>query len=147
MRATATAGEMLQAAADVQLETFHLADMPHGPGTLHLDVRQLRLNALARLLQEVGAQWQDAPNATTLWRHLRLSGDLARLLSGIARTSPEIALTQMHLHTPDGEVRASVQVRLDGSRLLAPGDLPQRGAFSEPTLIARRIPGARTNAR
>ncbi len=125
VRATATAGEMLQAAADVQLETFHLADMPHGPGTLHLDVRQLRLNALARLLQEVGAQWQDAPNATTLWRHLRLSGDLARLLSGIARTSPEIALTQMHLHTPDGEVRASVQVRLDGSRLLAPGDLPQ----------------------
>jgi uncharacterized protein YdgA (DUF945 family) len=116
---------MLQAAADVQLDTFHLADMPHGPGTLHLDVRQLRLAALARLLQEVIAQWQEAQNAATLWKHLRLSGDLARLLSGVARTSPEIALTQMHLYTPDGEVHANVQVRLDGSRLRAPGYLPQ----------------------
>jgi len=127
VRATTTtaAGETLQAVADVQLDTFHLADMPHGPGTLHLDIRRLPSAALAGLLQEAVQQWQDAPDFATLWMHLRLSGDLARLLSGVARTSPEIALTQMHLHTTDGEVRASVQVHLDGNRLRAPGSLPQ----------------------
>lgn len=126
VRATTTAaGETLQAVADVQLDTFHLADMSQGPGTLHLDIRRLHTAALARLLQEVVAQWQDAPEVATLWMHLWSSADLARQLSGIARTSPEIAFTQMHLHTPDGEVRASVQVRLEGSRLLAPGYLPQ----------------------
>jgi len=126
VRATASAaGETLQAVADVQLDTFHLADMPHGPGTLHLDMRRLPTAALARLLQEVAEQWQDAPDVSRLWMHLQSSGDLARRLSGIVRTSPEIALTQMHLHTPDGEVHARLQVRLDGSRLRAPGDLPQ----------------------
>src|SRR5262249_2995061 len=60
MRATATvAGEILQAVADVQLDTLHLADMSHGPGTVHLDIRRLPIVALARLLQEVVAQWQD----------------------------------------------------------------------------------------
>jgi uncharacterized protein YdgA (DUF945 family) len=122
---TTTTGETLQAVADVQLDTFHLADMPHGPGTLHIDISRLHTGALARLLQGVVDQRQDAPDVVTLWRHVRLPGALARRLAGIARTSPEIALTQMHLHTPAGEVRASVQVRLDGGRLRAPGDLPQ----------------------
>jgi uncharacterized protein YdgA (DUF945 family) len=109
----------------VQFDTFHLADMAHGPGTLHLDISRLPIVALARLLQEVAAQWHDTQDVTTLWKHLQVSGDLARLLSGIARTSPEMALTQIHLRTADGEVRASVYVRLDGRRLRAPGSLPQ----------------------
>jgi uncharacterized protein YdgA (DUF945 family) len=126
VRATTTAtGETLQAVADVQLDTFQLADMPHGPGTLHLDIRRLPIAALARLLPDVVAQWQDTQDIVTLWRQLQVSGDLARLLSGIARMSPEMALTQIHLHTTDGEVRASVYMRLDGSRLRAPGSLPQ----------------------
>src|SRR5262249_31609470 len=126
MRTTATAvGETLQAVADVQLDTVHLADMPHGPGTLHLDIRRLHAAALARLLQDVVEQWQDAPDVATLWMHLQWSGDLMRQLSEIVRTSPEIALTRMHLHTSNGEVRASVQMRLDGRRLGPPGDLPQ----------------------
>lgn len=126
VRASATTvGETLQAVADVQLDTVHLADMRHGPGTLHLDMHRLHTAAFARLLQEVVAQWQDVPDVLTLWMQLQLSGDLVRQLSGIARTSPDIALTRMHLHTPDGEVRASVQIHLDGSRLRAPGEIPQ----------------------
>src|SRR5262249_8591225 len=126
IRATATAaGETLQAVSDVQLDTLYLADMTQGPGTLHIDIRQLPIGALARLLQEVAAQWQDTQYVVALWNHLQMSGELARLLSGVARTSPEMALTQMHLRTTDGEVRASVHVRLDGRRLRPPGSLPQ----------------------
>lgn len=126
VRATTTAaGETLQAVADVRLDTFHLADMPHGPGTVHLDIRRLHSAALTRLVQEVVEQWQDMQDSTTLLTQLWLSGDLVHLLSDIAMTSPEIALTEMRLHTPDGEVHANLQVRLDGSRVRAPGYLPQ----------------------
>jgi len=126
LRTTATAvGETLQAVADVQLDSFQLADMAHGPGTLHLDISRLPVVALTSLLQEVVAQWQDTQDVVILWKHLQVSGALARLLSGLTRTSPEMALTQMHLHTADGEVRASVHLRLDGRHLRAPGSLPQ----------------------
>jgi uncharacterized protein YdgA (DUF945 family) len=126
VRASATTvGETLQAVADVQLDTLHLADMRHGPGTLHLDMHRLHTAAFARLLQEVVAQWHDAPDVLTLWIQLQRSGDLVRQLSGMARTSPDIALTQVRLHTPDGEVRASIRIHLDGSRLRAPGEIPQ----------------------
>ena len=122
---TTVAGETLQAVADVQLDTLRLADVPYGPGTSHLELRRLDIVALARLLREVIAQWQDEPNIASLWMRLLWSGDLPHLLSEVARTHPEIALTQMRLHTTDGEIHASAQVRLHGSRLLAPGYLPQ----------------------
>ena len=70
-------------------------------------------------------QWQDEPDLATLWLRLLLSGELTRLLSEFARTHPELDLTQMRLHTAAGEIRASIQMRLDGSRLFAPGYLPQ----------------------
>lgn len=122
MRATTTvAGAMLQAIADVQLDTLRVADMPYGPGTSHLEIRRLHISALTRLLQEVIAQWQDEPDSATLWLRLLLSDNLPHLLSAFARSHPEIALTRIRLRTPDGEIRANVQARMDGSRALAPG--------------------------
>src|SRR2546425_4980603 len=38
---------------------------------------------------------------SSLWLRLLLSGDLARLLSGLARSSPEIALPQMSLRSEE----------------------------------------------
>jgi len=122
---TATASGTLQAVADVQLETLRLADASYGSGTSRLELRRLHLPALRRLLQELRELQQDEPDLASVWLRLWLSGDLARLLSEFARSSPECLLTRLSLHTPDGEIRARVQVRVDGNRLLTPGYLSQ----------------------
>jgi uncharacterized protein YdgA (DUF945 family) len=122
---TATTSGTLQAMADLHIETLRLGEASYGPGSSHLELRRLSLPALARLLQAISAPRQDEPDFASLWLRLLLSGDLARLLSGLARSSPEILLPQMSLHTTDGEVRARVQVRVNGNRLRAPGDLAQ----------------------
>jgi uncharacterized protein YdgA (DUF945 family) len=122
---TATAGGMLQAVVDVQIETLRLADTSYDTGTSHLAIHRLHLPALVRLLQALRALQQVEPDLASLWRRWQLSDGLARLLSECARSSPEFALTGVSLRTPDGEIRASVQVRVDGSRLLAPGYLTQ----------------------
>jgi len=122
---TATARGTLQAVADVQLETLRLADASYSSGMSHLELRRLYLPALVRLLPEIRKLRQDEPDLASFWGRLLLSEDLARLLSKLARPSPELLLTQASLHTPDGEIYASVQVRVDGNRLLAPGDLSQ----------------------
>ena len=122
---TATASETLQAVADVQLETLRVADASYGSGTSHLELRRLHLSALRSLLQELRALQQDAPDLASFWWRLLLSEDLARLLSAFARSNPECVLTGLSLHTTDGEIRARVEVRVDGNRLLAPGYVSQ----------------------
>ena len=122
---TATAGGMLQAVANVQLETLRLADTTYGTGTSRLEIHRLHLPALVRLLQALRALQQVEPDLASLWRRWQLSDGLARLLSECARSSPEFALSGVSLRTADGELRASVQVRVDGNRLLAPGYLTQ----------------------
>jgi uncharacterized protein YdgA (DUF945 family) len=127
LRATTTtaAHGTLQAVADVQLETLRLSDAAYDSGTSHLELHRLDLPAVVRLLQEFRELQQDAPDLASVWLRLWLSGDLARLLSELARSSPECLLTRLSLHTPDGEIRARVQVRVDGNRLLAPGSPSQ----------------------
>ena len=122
---TTTVSRTLQAVADVQLERLHLADVSYGPGTSHFELHRLHLPALVRLLQELRELRQDEPDFASLWLRLLFSDDLAHLLSEIARPSPEFLLTRVSLHTTDGEIRARVQVRIDGNRLLAPGYLSQ----------------------
>ena len=122
---TATASGMLQAVADVQLETLRLADTSYGTGTSHLEIHRLHLPALVRLLQALRALQQAEPDLASLWLRWQLSDGLARLLSECARSSPAFSLTGVSLHTTDGEIRASVQVRVDGNRLLVPGYLTQ----------------------
>jgi uncharacterized protein YdgA (DUF945 family) len=122
---TVTASGTLQAVADVQLETLRLADASYGSGTSHLELRRLHLPALVRLLQALRAVQQAEPDPASLWLRLLLSDSLARLLSECARSSPEFSLTGVSLHTTDGEIRASVQVRVDGNRRLVPGYLAQ----------------------
>jgi uncharacterized protein YdgA (DUF945 family) len=118
---TATTSGTLQAVADGQLATLRLADASYGSGMSHLEFRRLHLPALRSLLQELRELRQDEPDLASVWLRLWLSGDLARLLSELARSNPECVLTRLSLHTADGEIRASVQVRVDGNRLLAPG--------------------------
>ena len=118
---TTTAGRTLQAVADGQLETLRLADASYGSGTSHLELRRLHLPALRSLLQELRELRQDEPDLAAVWLRLWLSDDLARLLSEFARSSPECLLTRLSLHTTDGEIRARIQVRVDGNRLLTPG--------------------------
>jgi uncharacterized protein YdgA (DUF945 family) len=122
---TATASGTLQAVADGQLETLRLADVSYGSGTSHLELRRLHLPTLLSLLQEFRELQQDEPDLASVWLRLWLSGDLARLLSELARSSPECILTRLSLHTADGEIRASGQIRVDGNRLLAPAYLSQ----------------------
>jgi hypothetical protein len=116
---------MLQAVANVQIETLRLAGTAYGTGTSRLEIHRLYLPALVRLLQALRALQQVEPDLAALWRRWQLSDGLARLLSECARSSPEFALTGVSLHTADGEIRASVQVRVDGNHLLAPGYLTQ----------------------
>jgi uncharacterized protein YdgA (DUF945 family) len=122
---TATASGTLQAVADVQLQTLRLADTSYDSGASHLELRRLHLPALRSFLQELRELQQEEPDLASVWPRLWLSGDLTRLLSEFARSSPECLLTRLSLHTTDGEIRASVQVRVDGNRLLAPGYLSQ----------------------
>jgi len=122
---TATASRTLQAVADGQLATLHLADAAYGSGTSHLELHRLHLPALVRLLQEIRELRQDEPDLASFWWRLLFSEELARLLSELARPSPEFLLTRVSLHTSDGEIRARVQVRVDGNRLLTPGYLSQ----------------------
>jgi uncharacterized protein YdgA (DUF945 family) len=122
---TTTAGERLQAVADGQLATLHLADASYGSGMSHLELRRLSLPALRSLLQELTELQQDEPDLASVWLRLWGSGDLVRLLSEFARSSPECLLTGLSLHTADGEIRARVSARVDGARLLAPGSLSQ----------------------
>ena len=111
--------------AELHIETLRLAEAAYGPGRSHLELRRLPLPALARMLQVIRVRRQDAPDFASLWLRLLLSGDLARLLSELASSSPEFLLSQMSLQTADGEVRASAQVRVHGNRLFAPGYLSQ----------------------
>jgi uncharacterized protein YdgA (DUF945 family) len=122
---TATASGTLQAVADGQLATLRLADTSYDAGTSHLELHRLHLPALVRLLQAIRELRQDEPDLASFWWRLLLSEDLARPLSDLARPSPECLLTQLSLHTADGAIRASVQIRVDGNRLLAPGYLSQ----------------------
>jgi uncharacterized protein YdgA (DUF945 family) len=121
----ATASGMLQAVADVQIETLRLADASYGFGTSHLEIHRLHLPALVRLLQALRALQQAEPDLASLWLRWQFSDGLARLLSECARSNPTFALTGVSLHTTDGEIRASAQVRVDGNRLLVPGYLTQ----------------------
>jgi uncharacterized protein YdgA (DUF945 family) len=118
---TATASGTLQAVADGQLATLRLADASYSSGTSHLELRRLHLPTLLSLLQEFRELQQGEPDLASVWLRLWLSSDFARLLSDLARSSPECLLTRLSLHTADGEIRASGQVRVDGNRLLAPG--------------------------
>jgi len=128
VRASTTAtGAMLQAVAEVQLDTLRLAEVLAGPGTAHLEVHRLHFPALTSLLREVMELWQDEPDFSALWLRLQWSGDLARQLAGLAGSQPEIALTRMRLQTTDGVVQATLRLRLDGNRLLVPGYFPQLG--------------------
>jgi uncharacterized protein YdgA (DUF945 family) len=111
--------------ADVQLATLRLADTSYGTGTSHLEIHRLRLPALVRLLQALRALRQVEPDLASPWLRWQLSDGLVRLLSECARSSPEFLLTGVSLRTTDGEIRASVQVRVDGSRLPVPGYLTQ----------------------
>jgi len=122
---TATPSGTLQAVADGQLETLRLADVSYGSGTSHLEIRRLHLPSLLSLMQEFRELQRDEPDLASVWLRLWLSGDLARLLSDLARSSPECILTRLSLHTADGEIRASGQIRVDGNRLLAPAYLSQ----------------------
>jgi uncharacterized protein DUF945 len=121
----ATASGMLQAVADGQIDTLRLAGASYSAGTSHLELYRLHLPVLLRLLHEIGELRQNEPALAAFWGRLLLSEDVARLLSALARPSPELLLTRVSLHTVDGEIRASVQVRIDGDRLLPPGHLPQ----------------------
>ena len=85
--------------ADVQLETFRLADASYGSGTSHLELRRLHLPALVRLLQEIRELQQGEPDFASFWWRLLLSDELAHLLSDLARPSPEFILTRVSLHT------------------------------------------------
>jgi uncharacterized protein YdgA (DUF945 family) len=120
---TATVGETLQAVADVHLETLRLNNTSYGAGTSHLELHRLHLPTLARILQAMRELRQDEPDLASFWWRLLLSETFARLLSDLARTSPELSLTRVSLHTPEGEIRARVQARVDGNRLRAPGYL------------------------
>jgi uncharacterized protein YdgA (DUF945 family) len=122
---TVTAGGTLQAVADIQLETLRLDNASYGTGTSHLELHRLYLPALLRLLQAIRDLRQDEPALASLWWRRLLSEQFARLLSDVARTSPEFLLTRVSLHTPDGEIRARVQARVDANRRLAPGYLGQ----------------------
>ena len=122
---TAAASGTLQAVADGQFATLRLADASYDSGTSHLELHRLHLPTLVRLLQEIRELWLDEPALTSFWGRLLLSEELARLLSDLARPSPEFLLTQVSLHTSDGEIRARVQVRVAGNRLLAPGSFSQ----------------------
>ena len=122
---TATASGTLQAVADVQIETWRLADASYGSGTSHLEIRRLHVPSLVRLLQALRELPQAESDLASLWLRRQLSTSLARLLSECARSSPEFSLTGVSLHTTEGEIRASVQVRVDGNRLLIPGYLTQ----------------------
>jgi hypothetical protein len=121
----ANASGMLQAVADGQIDTLHLAGASYGAGTSHLELSRLHLPALLRLVQELRELRQNEPALAAFWERLLLSEDVARQLSALARPSPELLLTRVSLHTVDGEIRARVQVRVDGNRLLTPGHLPQ----------------------
>jgi uncharacterized protein YdgA (DUF945 family) len=122
---TAITSGTLHAVADGQLTTLQLADASYGSGTAHLELRRLYLPALVRLLQKFGELRQGEPDFVSFWWRLLLSEDLARPLSELAMPSPEFLLTQVSLHTTDGEIQARVQVRIDGNRLLTPGYLSQ----------------------
>jgi uncharacterized protein YdgA (DUF945 family) len=121
----ATASGMLQAVADGQIDTLRLAGAAYSAGTSHLELCRLHLPALLRLVQEIRELRQNEPTLAAFWERLLLSEDVARLLSALARPGPELSLTRVSLHTVEGEIRARVQVRVDGSRLLTPGQLPQ----------------------
>ena len=121
----ATASGMLQAVADGQFDTLRLDGALYGAGTSHLELYRLHLPALRRLVQEIRELRRNDPALTAFWGRLLLSEDVARQLSALARPSPEFLLTRVSLHTVDGEIRARVQVRVDGNRLRAPGQLPQ----------------------
>jgi len=126
LRATmATASGTLQAVADAQLASLQLADASYGAGTSHMELHRLHLPALVRLLREIRERRQAEPDLASLWWRLPLSEECARLLSALARPSPELLLTRVSLHTPDGELRARIHIRVDGNRLLAPGSLSQ----------------------
>jgi uncharacterized protein YdgA (DUF945 family) len=126
VRATTTVADAtLEATVDVQLDALRLVDVPYGPGTSHLELRRLPMAGLTSLLREVMAHWQNGQDLATLWRRLEFSEELARQLPELLRLQPEIALTHLRLHTAAGDIRASVQVRLDGKHLLAPAYLQQ----------------------
>ncbi|HEY5864431.1 MAG TPA: DUF945 family protein [Candidatus Tectomicrobia bacterium] len=122
---TTTASGTLQAVADVRLETLRLADAAYGSGTSHLELHRLHLPALVRLLQALRVLQQAEPDLASRWLRWQGSDGLARLLSECARSSPELSLTGVSLHTTAGEIRARVQVRVDGDRLLVPGYLTE----------------------
>jgi uncharacterized protein YdgA (DUF945 family) len=109
----------------VQIETLRLADASYGSGTSHLEIHRLHLPAIVRLLQALRVLQQAEPDLASRWLRWQSSDGLARLLSECARSSPELSLTGVSLHTTDGEIRASIQIRVDGNRLLVPGYLTQ----------------------
>jgi len=120
---TTTTGGTLQAVADVQLETLYLDNVSYGSGTSHLELYRFHLPTLVRLLQAISELQQDEPELASFWWRLLLSEKLARPLSELARSSPELLLTRVSLYTPDGELRARVQARVDGDHLRAPAYL------------------------
>ena len=122
---TTTASGTLQAVADVRLDTLRLADAAYGSGTSHLEIHRLHLPALVRLLQALRVLQHSEPDLASRWLRWQGSDGLARLLSECARSSPELSLTGVSLHTTAGEIRARVQVRVDGDRLLVPGYLTE----------------------
>jgi uncharacterized protein YdgA (DUF945 family) len=116
---------MAQGTTTLRLQTVQIADMAYGPGTSSLTFSRLDLQALGQLWREIRGRWQDEPSLASLWTRLLLSGQLARLLVPLLQASPQLALSQLSLQTPNGEIRASMHVYVDARRLLPPGYMVQ----------------------
>lgn len=114
-----------QGTLDLRLDAVRLAETSYGPGSVVGTVDRLFLPAVRNLWSEIYRLRQDEPDWATLWIRLVRSEELARLLGPVLPSSPELALSQVQLHTPDGPIHATLRVRVDGTRLLPPGYLVQ----------------------
>jgi uncharacterized protein YdgA (DUF945 family) len=112
---TRETGKLLNTSARYELREFKLGDAVYGPASVALELRKLDAATLMKLQKTLNAAQK--PGAPPQQAALMAMGHLLNLAGTLAKSAPELEITQFSVRMPAGEVRGRAKFVLDGTKM------------------------------
>jgi len=106
---------LLDLSATPEIGEIRVGDRPMGTLRFTMHLKRVSLAHLARFDDAV--EGLSSANAGAEELSLRALGQLAKLLSGLSKTAPELEIRDFRFHAAAGEVRGHAKLTLDGRSL------------------------------
>jgi uncharacterized protein YdgA (DUF945 family) len=112
---TRETGKLLNTSARYELREFKLRDAVYGPASVALELRKLDAAALMKLQKTLNAAHK--PGVPPQQATLMAMGHLLNLVGTLAKSAPELEITQLSVRTPAGEIRGGAKFVLNGAKM------------------------------